>query len=475
MRSFFRMGSQRLTDIAVCSVSQEDPHQTVQAFIDLVKRHEQMFYSFVHKVHSRGGTLFDNLMKWIELFLTIARDGIGNQTSVEFLLPHTGPEREAIMKEIDDVALYHYKLKLAHEDKLRRRFGRTQRQGDADAEDEAAAALVHGVVNDISFGDLIDGDAEDLAAEESASDGSSDYSTSDEYDSDEESDDRDSNSGESNVTDKPPPPPPKSSLPERPSGAGSRPNNVGPPPRTRATTMKASRSDASASSVSLDLGNKQRLSVAQRLRNSKSMEMLRRGKSLDLPPPPPIPQQYQPYQPYRPKRRTTASDAHPSPLSQSSSGSLRPPVPTQVPPSLQKKATVATTTPRNRSNSVSDPTSTADPRISMTSTITTGEGSTSTLNSKTSSNSDKNKPLPDPKGEEGLDPNGIPEISQEEPGATPKIKQKKPKLKKVNEQIKPPELTHIPKLLPIFVELVCCLFSSVLIFTDTPFLRAIAL
>jgi hypothetical protein len=436
-------------------VCQEDPHQTVQAFVDLVKRHEQMFYSFVHKVHSRGGTLFDNLMKWIELFLTITRDGIGNQTSVEFLLPHTGPEREAIMKEIDEVSLYHYKLKLAHEDKLRRRFGRTQKQDGADVEDEAAAALVHGVVNDISFGDLIDGEAEDLAAEDSASDNSSDYPTSDESDSDEGSGEDDSNSEESNVTDKPPPPPPKSSRAERPGGAhstGYGKNHVGPPPRTRATTMKTSRSDAAASSVSLDLANKERLSVAQRLRNSKSMEMLRRGKSLDLPPSPPIPQQYKPY---RSKRGTMASDTGPSPLSQSSSGpSRRPPV-TQGPPSSQKEATVAVTTPRNRSNSISNATGSADPRNSMTSTTTTGEGSTSTWSSKTSLESDKNKPLPDPEASMSSDPDRIPEVPPRDADATPKIVQKKPKLKKVNEQIKPPELTHIPELLPIFVELVC--------------------
>ena len=441
-----------MTEIAVYTVSQKDPHQTVQAFVDLVKRHEQMFYSFVHKVHSRGGTLFDNLMKWIEIFLTIARDGIGNPTSVEFLLPHTGPEREAIMKEIDQVALYHYKLKLAHQDKLRRRFGRAQKQDNADAEDEAAAALVHGVVNDISFGDLIDGDAEDLAAEGSVTEGSSEYSTSGEDDSDEESDD-----DNGNTEDKPPPPPPKSSRPERPGGAqgtGYRPNHVGPPPRTRATTMKASRSDAAASSVSLELGNKERLSVAQRLRNSKSMEMLRRGKSLDLPPPPPVPQQYQPY---RSKRTTTVNGTGPSPLSQSSSGSLR-----HSPLNLHKEAVVGATTIRNRPNSVSEPTSTADPHNSIISTNMRGEGSTSTRSSKPVLESDKNKPLPNPKATVGLDPDGIPDVLQTDPDATPKIGQKNPKLKKVNEQIKPPELTHVPKLLPIFVELVRCLFSPVL-------------
>ena len=458
MCSFFHTDSQKLANTVAHAVSQEDPHQTVQAFIDLVKRHEQTFYHFIYKVHSRGGTLFDDLMKWIQLFLTIVRDGIGNQTSVEFLLPHIGPEREAIMKEIDQVALYHYKLKLAREDKLRRRFGRAQKQDDADAEDEAATALVHGVVNDISFGDLIDGEAEDLAAEESGTDDSSDYSTSDEYDSDEESDDDSGDSEGSNMTDKPPPPPPKPSRPERIGGAdgiGYSPNHVGPSPRTRATTMKAPRSDATASTASLDMGkgNKGRLSVTQRLRNSKSMEMLRKGKPLDLPPLPPIPHQYQPY---RSKRGTVTTDTGPSPLPQSSSGPLRPSPPTKRPPSLQE-ATVATTTSENRSNPVSNPTATANSRNSIIFTTTTDEGSTSTWNSKTSLESDKNKPLPDPNTKVGPDP----DAPQRDLGATPKAGQKKLKLKKINEQINPPELTHVPKLLPIFVELVRYLCSRV--------------
>lgn len=433
------------------TVSQEDPHRTVQAFVDLVRRHEQMFYSFVYKVHSRGGSLFDNLMKWIELFLTIVRDGIGDQTSLEFLLPHTGQERGAIMKEIDDVALYHYKLKLAHEDKLRRRFGRTQKQNDADAEDEATAALVQGVVNDISFGALIDGDAEDLAAEASASDDSSYLSSSDEYDSDDDDDSEE----ESIEGVKPPPPPPKSPRPERLGGApsiGHKQNHVVATPRSRATTLKTSRSDAAASSTSLDLGTEERLNIAQRLRNSKSMEMLRRSKSMsvDLPPPPPVPQQHQPYQVYRPKRSATASGVGPPQSTlPPSSGSLRRPPPARRPPSPPKESTTPTpdTAEGNgdHTKSISNSTGTADSRNSTTS-----------WNSRTSLESDKNKPLPDPKSKVGLDPDRTPTMPQTDPEETPKGGQKKPKLKKVVEHIKPPELTHIPELLSIFVELVRC-------------------
>lgn len=176
-------------------LSQQDPGKTVQVLIDLIQRHEQAFYTFVHKVHSKGEGLFDSLMRWIERFLTLMRDGVGEPISLEFLLPHTGQERSDIMKEIDAVARYHYLLKVQYEAKVRRRFGRTQGQSEADAEDEAAAELVNGVVRDLSFGDLVTGDADELAAAE-ASDSESDTDSSDEDDSSGSSDDSGSSSGE---------------------------------------------------------------------------------------------------------------------------------------------------------------------------------------------------------------------------------------------------------------------------------------
>jgi len=157
-------------------VSEVDPQVTVQTFIDLVGRHEQAFYSFVHKVHANGKGLFEGLMRWIELFLTVVREGLGSPLSLEFLLPHGGQERTNIVNEIDEVARYHYKLKIAHEEKVRRRFTRAQGHDDADAEDEATQALVHGVVGEINFGELVQSDALDLAEEDT--DDESDESSS---------------------------------------------------------------------------------------------------------------------------------------------------------------------------------------------------------------------------------------------------------------------------------------------------------
>lgn len=152
----------------------------MQVFIDLVQRHEQAFYTFVHKVHSKGEGLFDKLINWMQLFLTTMRDGLGEPVNLEYVLPHTGQARADILKEVDTFALYHYKLKLAYESKVRRRFGDGQ---DGDAEDEQATqAVFDRVMGDMTFGELMRGDVDDIAAEESTDEESSEEETSEESD-----------------------------------------------------------------------------------------------------------------------------------------------------------------------------------------------------------------------------------------------------------------------------------------------------
>lgn len=176
-------------------MSQSDPSSTVQAFIDLVNRHEQSFYSFVHKVHSKGQGLFDNLMKWIERFLTAIREGIGasnpgegSKMVLETVLPAGGEERARIMEEVDKVIHWHYLNKIAHEERLRTRFRRAQKgaEMDADAEDEATQVLINGVAREFNFSELATANAEELAAEESDED---DEDSDDYDDDDDESDD----------------------------------------------------------------------------------------------------------------------------------------------------------------------------------------------------------------------------------------------------------------------------------------------
>lgn len=103
-------------------------------------------------------------MGWIELFLSYARDGLPQPLDLEILLPMDGPERAAIMKEVDAIAQYHYKLKVAHEEKVRRRF---QSGAGVDEQTLEEAALVDSVMQSLSIGDTIMGTAGEVALEES--------------------------------------------------------------------------------------------------------------------------------------------------------------------------------------------------------------------------------------------------------------------------------------------------------------------
>jgi hypothetical protein len=344
--------------IVICSkvsyiVTQEDPHQTVQAFIDLIQRHEQSFYLFVHKVHSKGESLFTGLMRWIELFLTVVREGLGEPISLEFLLPHTGQERANILAEVDQVALYHYRLKVAYEAKLRRRFGRAQNA--VEVEDEATQLLVNGVVEEINFGELIQGDVDDIAAEENTESGdddsSDDESTSDHddgSDGSDESDDGDETTSEESIPR--PRPPVRSQTTKLPPQTARVPDAQSSPPRSRTLSLRPSRS----MNFALSLGRRSNASIAS-----------------PAPPVPPVP---------------------PVPL---------------IP--LQHKST----------------------------------------------NSWSSKPLP---------PSPISRSSTDRPPPTPskfnhEPKQQKAKGKKASETLKPPDLHHVPQLLPIFVEMVCPAFA----------------
>jgi hypothetical protein len=112
-------------------------------------------------------------MGWIELFLNFAREGLPNEVDLEFILPYAGSERLAIMKECDEVAAYYYKLKVAHEEKIRRRF-----QKDGASEEEAA--FINGIVASLNMNDSVMNDAGEGGGEGESSEEDDDDSDADE-------------------------------------------------------------------------------------------------------------------------------------------------------------------------------------------------------------------------------------------------------------------------------------------------------
>jgi hypothetical protein len=283
-------------------VSQDNPQQTVQIFIDLVERHEQSFYYFVHKVHSKGEGLFSGLMRWIELFLDVVREGLGEPISLEFILPHTGDERRDTIKEIDEVALHHYKLKVAYESRLRRRFGRAG-GADIDGDDKNTGEIVGGLVRDVSLGDFMRGGMLDVAAEEEENLDDSDESSS-EYESD--TDDGETESEESSESSPLPRPQLRASpsTPSLPKTTPRRAQEPFPPSQQSKLTVPSpsklplpstTSSPARAPSVASPSSTGTRLrKLSLTLRKSRSMtfDAIRPSSSNNAeapPPPPPVP------------------------------------------------------------------------------------------------------------------------------------------------------------------------------------------
>jgi hypothetical protein len=387
-------------------VSQDDPQQTVQIYIDLIQRHEQSFYYFVHKVHSKGEGLFSGLMHWIELFLDIVREGLGESISLEFILPHTGDERRDTMKEIDEVALHHYKQKIAHESKLRRRFGRA---GGADigGDDENAREIVGGLVRDVSLGDFMKGGMMDVAAEEEeSSDGSEEFSS--DYESD--ADDGETVSEESSENSSRPPAqlrrsPSTPALPKatprraQESFPPSQPSKLAVPPLAKSPSPSPQRPTRAPSVASPSSTGTRLRKLSLTLRKSRSMTFgaarpssSNNGES----PPPPVP-------PVPPLSQSVAQSRSAARLTASRSKQL-PSLPPQPQPSLASSAS-----PSRR------PAPNAHARAS------------------------EEKQYP----------------SQNLPQAPKPKRQSKP----ASGAPKPPELQKIAELLPIFVEMVCQKFS----------------
>ncbi|GJN92669.1 hypothetical protein Rhopal_005704-T1 [Rhodotorula paludigena] len=157
-----------------------EPQRTVQLFVDLVARHEERFYHFVHQVHSKGEGLFDNLMSWIELFINFVRDGLPSPVSLDFLLPVGGKEREDVLAEVDALVDYHRKLKLAHHERMKKRLLKGRQDTDKDVD----AAFVAGVMDNLHISSVMD-DVQDVEHEESEDEGD-DYSTSESDDEEDE-------------------------------------------------------------------------------------------------------------------------------------------------------------------------------------------------------------------------------------------------------------------------------------------------
>ncbi|KAI9267117.1 hypothetical protein EDC94DRAFT_657495 [Helicostylum pulchrum] len=108
---------------------------TIQLFIDLVERHEQHFYDFVHNVHSQEASkVFDELIQYVDKLFTFFAHGIPGKIDMNHCVEKAGYESRTDVKlledEINSVCEYRYRQKMYHFERTRRKLMVQQQQRD---------------------------------------------------------------------------------------------------------------------------------------------------------------------------------------------------------------------------------------------------------------------------------------------------------------------------------------------------------
>ncbi|KAI8340423.1 hypothetical protein BD560DRAFT_339350 [Blakeslea trispora] len=117
------------------AVDVQDASHTAQPFIELVKRHEDKFYEFVHNVHAQDKTnLFDSLLNYVNSLFSFVSNGIPTKIDLDTIVSEAGisqSEYPALKQEIQDICDYHVKRKQRHLDRKRQKMMTTSDVADS--------------------------------------------------------------------------------------------------------------------------------------------------------------------------------------------------------------------------------------------------------------------------------------------------------------------------------------------------------
>ncbi|KAG0165832.1 hypothetical protein DFQ28_008257 [Apophysomyces sp. BC1034] len=105
----------------------ENVRNTAQPFVQLVERHEQQFYLFVHNVHANDSShLFDELLQYVDKIFAFVANGMPGHIDLDALVV---PGQEAdLRKEIDALCDYHRRCKLQHLQRTRQKLMTTEEE-----------------------------------------------------------------------------------------------------------------------------------------------------------------------------------------------------------------------------------------------------------------------------------------------------------------------------------------------------------
>ncbi|KAI8636666.1 hypothetical protein BD408DRAFT_425798 [Parasitella parasitica] len=113
----------------------QDVTNTAQPFIDLVQRHEDRFYQFVHNVHAQDQSkLFDNLLGYVDKLFSFVSNGIPTKIDLDQIVAQAGipsSEYPALRNEIDQLCAYHRSRKERHLERKRQKLMSTTDVADS--------------------------------------------------------------------------------------------------------------------------------------------------------------------------------------------------------------------------------------------------------------------------------------------------------------------------------------------------------
>jgi hypothetical protein len=158
----------------------DDHNLSIQAFIDLVQRHEQMFYDFVYNVHTQEASqVFDELIGYVDSMFTFMAQGIPGKIDMNHCVQEAGivtPElQEQLMKEIDALCEYRYKQKQYQFERTKTKLMSNPGGGAIEVKEELFSFLPEKSELVEAVKDMDDEDTDELSTDESTQTNSSNH------------------------------------------------------------------------------------------------------------------------------------------------------------------------------------------------------------------------------------------------------------------------------------------------------------
>ncbi|KAI9251351.1 hypothetical protein BDA99DRAFT_541343 [Phascolomyces articulosus] len=114
------------------SVNVLDAKNTAQPFVQLVQRHEQQFYTFVHNVHANDTShLFDELLSYVDNLFSLIANGLKERVDLDLIATEAQVTEKAVLhKDVDAICEYHRKRKEQHLKRTRQKLMMEEDEGD---------------------------------------------------------------------------------------------------------------------------------------------------------------------------------------------------------------------------------------------------------------------------------------------------------------------------------------------------------